>query len=80
VTKTQRIIISLVVMLLLTAVIQRVAAVVGSIIWLVLLFTGVVNDVGGPVWATWLCYAPTVLGYLAIGALCARWVRSGPNK
>ena len=79
-SKRTRLVIGAIVMITLTAAIRPVADVVGSIVWLFLLFAGVVSDVSsGPVWVGGLLYAPSALGYLAILALCVMWVRGAPG-
>jgi hypothetical protein len=55
-----------------------VANVTGSVVWLALWLTGIVNDVSsGPIWANWLLYAPVVIFYAAVLVVGFLWVSAG---
>ena len=57
-----------------------IANVTGSAVWLAFWLTGIVTDVSsGPVWASWLLYAPAVILYGAVLCFGVWWVRSAPG-
>jgi hypothetical protein len=81
VSRTTRVVISLIVMAALTAMVPKIADVVAAIVWIFLFFGHIVSDVSsGPPWVNWLLYLPTVAGYVAIGVCCVVWIRSAPSE